>query len=235
MDLKIIILAGGLGTRLREILGSVPKPMASVKDKPFLDYLIKFFSKQGFNEIIISCGYRADTIINHFGGSVSGVKIHYTVEQELLGTGGAIKLSESIIDSREFIVTNGDTFFEIDLKEMLQAHILRGALATMALVEREDTGRYGRVSFGKNCEIISFEEKIPDAGKGYINAGIYIFSKKVFSFIPSDRACSLESEVLPDLIGKGLYGFPVQGYFIDIGIPEDYERARKELPLRIDV
>ncbi len=231
--MKVIILAGGLGTRLRKTVGDLPKPLAPIGDKPFLEYLIKFISSQGFTDIIISSGHGAASIRKFLGdGSKHGLKIEYTVEQELLGTGGAIKLAEPLIGSSDFIVMNGDTFFEVRLREMLGFHESKRSVATIALIHKHDTGRYGRVLLDGDNKILSFTEKNDDGKAGYINGGMYVFKKEFFDYIPSNRACSLEREILPLLIGKGLYGFPVEGYFIDIGIPEDYERAKKELPMR---
>lgn len=233
MSLKVIILAGGLGTRLRGAIGAVAKPLAPVGERPFLEYVLKFFLSQGFRDLIISCGYGADRITEYFGdGSRFGLRIDYTIERELLGTGGAIKLAEPLIDSGYFFVTNGDTYFEVDLNELLDFHKERGALATMAVAYREDAGRYGRINFGEGGEIMSFEEKSKDGTAGYINGGVYVFRREVLDVIPARRVCSLETEVFPLLVGKGLYGFPAGGYFIDIGIPQDFRRANKELPLR---
>jgi D-glycero-alpha-D-manno-heptose 1-phosphate guanylyltransferase len=231
--MKVIILAGGLGTRLRRLLSDLPKPLAPIDNKPFLAYLIAFLSSWGFIDFIISSGHGAEAIKEFLGdGSTRGLDIQYTFEEELLGTAGAIKLAETLIDSDDFIVTNGDTYFEVDLNAMLRLHEAKAAIATVALLSIEDTGRYGSVVLGEDNEIISFSEKAIDGGKGLINGGIYIFRKEIFDFIPAGKVCSLERDVLPLLIHKGLYGFPSSGYFIDIGIPEDYERAKRELPLR---
>ena len=233
MRIKLIILVGGLGTRLRGTIGNVPKPLAPIGDKPFLEYLLRFMSTHGFKDIILSCGHGADEIGETFGaGSGLGLRIDYTFETELLGTGGAIKLAEPLISSNDFIVANGDTYFEVDLNEMLSFHEAQGALATIALVRKDDTGRYGRVVLDDDNKILSFDEKAADGKAGFINGGIYVFGKNILDFIPAGKVCSLEREVLPLLIGSGLYGFPSDGYFIDIGIPEDYERAKKELPAR---
>jgi len=115
---------------------------------------------------------------------------------------------------------------------MLRFHESRDAVATIALAYKEDTGRYGNIIIDKDNEIVSFSEKAGEGRAGYINGGIYIFRKEVLEYIPANKVCSLEEEIIPFLVGKGLYGFPVKGYFIDIGIPEDYEKAKREIPLR---
>ena len=232
MNPKIVILAGGLGTRLRGTIGDLPKPLAPISGTPFLEYLIKLIANQGFTNVIISCGHGADAIKDFFGdGSNFGLKINFTFEKELLGTGGAIKLAEPLIDSDDFFVMNGDTYFEVDLGEMVQFHKSRNALGTIALLNKVDTGRYGRVVIDLDKRILSFSEKA-NGKAGLINGGIYIFRRDIFDWIPSGKVVSLENEILPQLVGEGFFGFSVNGYFIDIGIPEDYEKAKKELSLR---
>ncbi|MBP2676520.1 MAG: nucleotidyltransferase [Deltaproteobacteria bacterium] len=231
--MKMILLAGGLGTRLKGVIGSIPKPMAPIVDSPFLEYLFTVFKKQGVKEFIVCTGHGGDAIRDYFGdGGRFGLSIRYTVERELLGTGGAIKLAEEWIETEHFLVTNGDTYFEVDLMDMVRFHESHKGIGTVALVHKEDPGRYGKVVCDRDNRITSFQEK-PDGRKaGYINGGLYAFRKDVFHHIPENRVCSMEREILPSLIGEGLYGFPVEGYFIDIGVPEDYEKAKKELPLR---
>lgn len=230
---KVLILAGGLGTRLRQTLGTLPKSLAPIGNRPFLEYLLEFISHQGFRDVIISLGYGSDAIRGYFGNrSPHGLKIAYCLEKELLGTAGAVKLSESLIESDDFFVINGDTYFEVDLKQMLSFHKRRNAFATMALAYKEDSGRYGNVIIGRDNEIVSFSEKAGEGKAGYINGGTYLFRKELFNYIPAHKVCSLEREIIPSLVGKGLYGFVVEGHFIDIGIPEDYERAQREIPLR---
>lgn len=231
--MTVVILAGGLGTRLKGVLGHGPKPMATIGGSPFLGYLLAFLKGQNFTDLLICTGHGGDSIRDHFGdGGRLGLSIRYTVERELLGTGGAIKLAEEWIDSEHFLVANGDTYFEVDLVEMMRFHESHQGIGTLALAHKEDPGRYGRVAFDGNNRITEFQEKSGDRGPGYINGGLYAFRKDLFLHIPANRACSLEREILPSLFGVGLYGYPVDGYFIDIGIPEDYEKAMIELPLR---
>jgi len=231
--MKIIVLAGGLGTRLRGILGTLPKSLAPIGNKPFLEYLLRFIVKQKFRDVIIATGFGAEEIERKIGdGSLLGLQVNYTYEKELFGTGGAIKLAETMIDSDDFIVMNGDTYLEVNLDDMLRFHRARGALATMALAYKENTGRYGSVRIDKDNKIIAFIEKDDEGRSRYINGGMYVFRKEILGYIPANKAYSLEREVLPTLVGRGLYGFPGDGYFIDIGIPGDYEKAKKELPVR---
>jgi NDP-sugar pyrophosphorylase family protein len=195
--------------------------------------LFSFFQVQGVKEFIVCTGHGGDSIRGYFGeGKGLGLSIQYTAERELLGTGGAIKLAEKWIDSEQFLVGNGDTYFEVNLADMLRFHESHGGIGTLALACKEDPGRYGKVFCDRDGRITSFQEKAEGRESGYINGGLYAFRKGLFRHIAPNRPCSLEREILPSLIGEGLYGFPVDGYFIDIGVPEDYEKAKKELPLR---
>ncbi len=231
---KTIILAGGKGTRLKDVLGEVPKPMAPIGGRPFLEYLVARFKAEGINEFIFCIGHRGEKIRGHFSdGKRFGISIRYTVETRLLGTGGAAKLAEPWVGSEGSFVVNGDTYLEAAPQAMLRFHRMCGAAATIALVRKEDTGRYGRIVMDRINRITSFEERGKPGMPGHINGGLYLFNKEIFACIPAGKVCSLEREILPKLIGKGLHGFPVDGYFIDIGVPEDYDRARREMPLRM--
>ena len=231
--MKAILLAGGLGTRLKGVIGAVPKPMAPIGDSPFLGYLFTFFKEQGVKEFIVCTGHGSDAIRGFFGdGEGFGLSVRYTVERELLGTGGAIKLAEEWIDSEHFLVCNGDTYFELNLQEMIRFHESHGGIGTVALAYKENPDRYGKVVCDGEGRITSFREKTVGKTPGYINGGLYAFRRDLFLHIPAGRICSLEREILPSLIRYGLRGYPVDGYFIDIGIPEDYEKANRELPAR---
>lgn len=231
--MKTVILAGGMGTRLKDVLGELPKPMAPIGGRPFLEYLISLLNARGMSEFVFCIGHGGEKIQDHFAqGDRFGVSIRYTTETRLLGTAGAIKLTEHLIDSEDFFVVNGDTYLEADPHTLLRFHRMCDAAATIALVRKENTGRYGRVALGRRNDIHTFEEKGREGKAGYINGGLYVFRKEFFDNIPEGKACSLEREILPRLTGKGLYGFPVDGYFLDIGTREDYEKARRELPLR---
>lgn len=232
MNAPMVILAGGLGTRLKKSIGDLPKPMADIGGVPFLDYLLRRCKAQGVADFILCLGYGGEYIRSFFGqGERLGVSIRYTVEKSLLGTGGAVKLAEPLIQG-DFFLANGDTYFEMDLKKMTGLHRQRGARATMALARREVTTRYGRVEIDGEGRVLTLDEKSEDRGAGYINAGLYLLGREVLGLIPPRRVCSLEREILPRLAGHGLVGLPADGYFIDIGIPEDYARAQRELPAR---
>ncbi|MBI4652168.1 nucleotidyltransferase family protein [Candidatus Desantisbacteria bacterium] len=225
--MKAIILAGGIGTRLKKIIKDVPKPMALIGEKPFLEYLILQLKKWSIKEIVLSVGYKNEKIIDYFGnGDKWGVKIIYCREELPLGTGGALRESSRIIKDKNFIVMNGDSFLVIDLNKLISYHKHKKAIATIATVHVDNTNRYGRIEINENGEIIKFIEK-GYSGKGFINSGIYIINRELINNIP-EGAISLENGILPMLINHGLYGIKIKKFFMDIGIPEDYLKLKKK-------
>lgn len=239
---QAVILAGGLGTRLKKVVKDVPKPMAPVGGNPFLEYLIKLLKEAGINNILLLVGYKSSIIKEYFGdGSKFGVHISYSEEKELLGTGGAIMNAWDKLEE-EFLVLNGDTFFDIEY-DLLQEYIEENSSeALIVLRYTKDMSRYGFVEVDDSYRVRKFIEKgdLPtDRVDGYINGGIYYFKKKVLkeyceSF--EDRFVSIEKDVFPRLLQRErLYGLPMGGKFIDIGIPKDYRRAQMEIPKWVEV
>jgi len=226
--MQTLILAGGLGTRLQKVVSDYPKPMALIRGRPFLEYLILQLKRYNLTEIVLCTGYLGEKIKEYFkDGDRWGVKIEYSEEKKPLGTGGAIKLSSDFIKDDNFLVLNGDSYLDINFKELIKFHKLKRALATLALVEINKLNRYGAVEIDKDYHITSFKEKEGVCKSNLINGGIYIFHKKIFNFIPEGKV-SLEKDIFPELIGKHFYGKPRRAYFIDIGIPEDYTKIQKE-------
>ena len=226
--MQALILAGGLGTRLRGIVKNIPKVMVNIKGRPFLEYLVLQLKNYSLNDIILCTGYLKGKIENYFGnGNNLGVSIIYSEETEPLGTGGAIKFAENLIPEGDFIVMNGDSLFDIDLCKLIDCHLNKKALATMALAKVKDTLRYGSVEMSKDNKIKSFIEKAEYSHSNLINGGIYILNRKIFKFIPEGEKISLENDIFPKLIGKGFYGISFDNYFIDIGVPEDYRKLRE--------
>jgi D-glycero-alpha-D-manno-heptose 1-phosphate guanylyltransferase len=219
--MKAIILAGGQGLRLREVVSDVPKPMAPVAGRPFLEYLVLQLKKHGIGEIILATGHKGEIVASYFGdGSRFEVKIDYSEEREPLGTGGALKLAASFIDDSLFLVMNGDSFLDVDLNDLIGFHRTRSAIATLSLVERNDADRYGSVVIDESGMVRSFTEKA-DGVAGVINGGVYCLDNRISDFI-GGGAVSLERDVLPRIVGHGLYGTVTEGFFKDIGIPTDY-------------
>jgi len=230
MRRQAIILAGGFGTRLREVVNNVPKPMAPIGDKPFLAYLVDDLLANNFDQIILSLHYMPELIQDYFKTNYPGQNIQYAVESEPLGTGGAVKYALTKLASSEpVLILNGDSYLQVNYNAIYQAHTQSKADLTMLLREVENSGRYGRVCLDEYNKIISFEEK-SNAGQGLINAGLYLLNPSVLELSSLPNTFSLENDFfkpyLPSLNAKG---FVVDGYFIDIGIPEDYARAQVDL------
>lgn len=230
--MKAAILVGGLGTRLRQVVPDRPKPMADVDGKPFLIYLLKWLKKHDISEVVLCVGYRWRDIEKVVGdGSSYGLCIEYSVEDSPLGTGGALKNAEPYL-SDTFLAMNGDSFLDVDIKNLVHNHKKTGSLATLALSHVNDTGAFGAVETGGNNAIGAFREKAgTGSGEGWINGGVYVLEPEILSYVTKGKAVSLEREVFPALIQEeaGIHGFKVNGYFIDIGTPENYLRAQKEL------
>ena len=227
-DTKAVLLVGGLGTRLRTVVPSAPKPLAPVGNRPFLELLIRQLGSQGIRSLIMCTGYLADQIESEFGkGSDLGVTIEYSKEPNPLGTGGALKFAERFLQGvSDFLVMNGDSFLELDLNRLIQFHRTHGGLATMAVVSVENAGRYGTVHLDSGNKVTAFCEKAGSDSPGLINAGVYVFSPAICEHIPAGPV-SLEKDVFPRLLDEGVYASREQGVFIDIGTPADYAHAQE--------
>jgi len=219
---EAIILAGGLGTRLRSVVNDVPKPMAPINNKPFLEYILEFLNEQGFNRIILSVGYKWEDIKNYFGDGFKNIELIYNIEKEQLGTGGAIKDSLKYADNEKVYVLNGDTFFDIDLSKMK----LEDSLIEIVLKEMKDFNRYGVVEIDANGYIQNFKEKAYYK-QGVINGGIYLLNKRIFDNFDLPKKFSFEEFLESNFKNLKAKGKIFDGYFIDIGIPEDYEKAKR--------
>lgn len=221
-----VVLAGGLGTRLRSVAADLPKPMVPVGDRPFLDYVIEFLRAQGVRDVILSVSYRAEMVERHFGnGAAHGVRIRYSKEPQPAGTAGALRYAAAIVPEATWLVMNGDSFVFVDLKAMLEFHQKVRAQTTLALAQVADSSRFGRVHLNSDGSIERFEEK-GESGPGLVNAGVYLIERSVVCSLPGEAA-SLEREVFPFLAGRGAYGFQVRGPLVDIGTPEEYFRVAK--------
>ncbi|MGQ9670739.1 MAG: nucleotidyltransferase family protein [Desulfosoma sp.] len=231
--MQALILAGGLGTRLRPVVSDRPKPLAPVAGTPFLARLLRWLGRQGITEVILCVGYQWENIRDAVGdGTALGVSVCYAVEDTPLGTAGALKNAESFVTG-PFFVLNGDTFVDVTLRDLMVFHQHTGALGTLTLVQVLDPRPYGAVALGPFGRIFGFVEKgrVTEASSSWVNGGVYVFEPTVLEGIPRGRAVSLETEVLPALIAAGapLYGYRSRGYFIDIGTPERYARSQREL------
>jgi NDP-sugar pyrophosphorylase family protein len=229
-SVKAVILAGGLGTRLREVVADRPKPMAEVAHQPFLVYQIAQLRGFGFRELVLCVGHRAAQITTYLGdGAQWGVEIAYAVEETLLGTAGAIRNAGAYLHDT-FLAMNGDSYVDADLGALVSAHRRRRASAprTLATVLRTyvgDAASYGTLELDREGRITRFAEKAARA-QGWINAGVYVLEPQVLDLIPANRPVSLERELYPGLLQQGyeLYSQPTRGYFVDIGTPAGYAR-----------
>lgn len=224
--MKALLLIGGLGTRLRSVVPSLPKSLATLAGRPFLELLVDQLRSQNIRELIFCTGYLAEQIEETFkDGGDFGVTIKYSKEIIPMGTAGAIKLAQCHVEAEpEFLVLNGDSFLETDFNELLVFHRNHGGVATMAVVPVDNANRYGTVQVETTGRVSGFAERTGQNVPGVINAGVYIFDNAVLTQIPAIPS-SLETDVIPRLLEQGIYAVEQRGIFIDIGIPEDYARA----------
>jgi len=225
-----IVLAGGFGTRLRQVVPDWPKPMAPIAGRPFLEILLGSLGRNGFKRVVLSLGFMADKIIAHFGNRFAGMEIAYVVEDSPLGTGGAVRLAMAQCKTDHVFVFNGDTFLDLEVdaveQQWQQYH-------RPILVGREvpDTARYGRLLTEQGW-VTGFTEK-GVAGPGVINAGCYVFNSNQLDNFALNTAFSLETDYLSNAVSQSPFGlFVTAGQFIDIGVPEDFLRAQTELANR---
>jgi len=221
---EAIILAGGLGTRLKGVISDIPKPMAPVANQPFLKYILDYLKQQGIERIILSVGYKYEVIEDFFGNNYEGLELVYSVENEPLGTGGGIRLAVDKLKGEQAFIINGDTFFDVNLLELEDLAIQKNSNLCLALKPMQSFDRYGSVNLQKN-RITSFKEK-QFVQEGLINGGIYWFQKSLLEMFKSGQKFSFEQDLMEKQIdSKVISGFISDSYFIDIGIPEDYAQA----------
>lgn len=225
-QLEAIVLAGGFGTRLRHIVSDVPKPMAPMdaQGTPFLSILLDQLQAQGCGHVVLSTGYMSEVIEQYFGFSYRGMQLTYSVEQTPLFTGGAVKLALTHCTAENVFVLNGDTYFDVALGKMLGQHQAQQADFTVAVKEMRDFERYGTVEISDG-RITAFREKQP-CKLGWINGGVYCMKRGLLDGVQAEKF-SLEKDFMEPQVGKiQMMAFPSDGYFIDIGVPEDYRRAQ---------
>lgn len=223
-----VILAGGLGTRLRSAVPDLPKCMAPVAGKPFLYYVIKYLQQQGVEHFIFSLGYMHEIISQWLSENYPNMHYSLSIENEPLGTGGAVRLALQKATARHALVLNGDTLFTVDCKKLLQFHLLNEAACTLALKPMKDFSRYGVVEISGDGQIVSFKEK-SFYSDGLINGGVYVLDVKLFQQLDLPQKCSFEKDYLEKYCQKvKMMAQEQDAYFIDIGIPEDFEKAGRD-------
>lgn len=223
--MEAIVLAGGFGTRLRHVVEDIPKPMAPINCEPFLKYILEYLLSNEITEVILAVGYKAEYIQEYFADDYKGLHIIYSKESFPLGTGGAIKKALDSCKEKDVFILNGDTYFDVDLQAMKVFHELHSSKITIAVKEMENFDRYGSVVIENNI-VKEFTEKKPTE-HGIINGGIYLLNKEIVYDI-SDKCFSFENKILenPNI---DIYAYESRGYLIDIGVPNDYYKAQKDL------
>lgn len=230
--MRVFVLAGGMGTRIRSLFPNHPKSMIPFNGKPFLEYQIAFLARQGFRQFVLCVGHQAEQIAAHFGdGQHLGVDIAYSQETAPLGTGGALRYAERFFDTAALVI-NGDTYLATDYQAIAAYHAQQpGAIGTIVVTEVEEAGQSGQVILDVEGRITVFREKLAGVGRGLVNAGVYVFAPRILDYIPAGEKVSLEREVFPVLLNgtERLLGFPVCESFIDMGTPEGYQRLEEIL------
>lgn len=225
-----VILAGGFGTRLQSVVNDVPKPMAPVNGEPFLSYQLNYLKHFGIKKVILSVGYLAEKITAFYGNNYNGLELSYVTEDTPLGTGGGIRLALEQSPDRMLLVLNGDSFFDVDLHEFYNLHTQESAQCSLALRKVENAARYGTVETDTHNRITSFQEKSGLQKEGRINGGVYILDRELYlGATPAATNFSIEKDFFEKhLAGCIIKGFEFKGYFIDIGIPEDYLKVQDD-------
>jgi D-glycero-alpha-D-manno-heptose 1-phosphate guanylyltransferase len=220
------ILAGGMGTRLRPMVVDRPKVLAEVGGRPFIFYLLDQLAAVRVRQVVLCTGYLAQQVVDTVGETYGPLNLLYSQEPSPLGTGGALRFALPMLESETVLVLNGDSFCEANLRAFCLVHRLRGAKVTLLLAEVTDTGRFGWVELDGEGRITGFREKGKATGGGWVNGGVYLINRSFLESIPLQEIASLEQDLFPAWIGRGLYGFRSQGRFIDIGIPESLLEAK---------
>jgi mannose-1-phosphate guanylyltransferase len=228
--MQAIVLVGGEGTRLRPLTDSTPKPALTLVDRPFLAYMIEWLAGHGVTEVVLACGFLPDALRAALEGEEerAGARIRYVVEPEPLGTAGAIRFAADALGDeleQRFLALNGDVLTDLDLSALLRAHDEWGAAATIGLHPVEDSSVFGLVQSGDGGKVFEFLEKTGERKPGEVNAGMYALERSVLDLIPPGESVSIEREVFPRLVGEGLRGLRLDGYWVDIGTPERYLQA----------
>jgi D-glycero-alpha-D-manno-heptose 1-phosphate guanylyltransferase len=224
---EAIVLAGGLGTRLRSVVPDLPKVMAPIRGRPFLELILSALARKGFDRVVLSLGYMAGSVVRHFGSRFPGIDLLYEIESHPLGTGGALRRALGRLRTDHALIVNGDTFLDIEA-DAVEALWRRERTPIIVARQLADTSRYGRLVVSNDIVIGFTGKDVP--GSGLINAGHYVFPSTIVDRFPETEAFSLENDFLAkQATATNLRVFVSRGSFIDIGVPEDYARAQSEL------
>lgn len=223
------MLAGGQGTRLAAVSGGLPKPLVDVGGRPFIEYVLDELLNAGCERVVVTASFKWELLRAHLGTAYRGCRLDWSIEQQPLGTGGAIRQAFESFDLAAAFVLNADTLFRVNLTDMAARHAACAAAVTIALREVPDVARYGEVIVDETGRIKQFSEK-GRSGRGLINGGIYLIDGRIWSRVPERGPFSFERDYLQRQVeSESLYGYQAAGYFIDIGVPDDLQRARHDL------
>jgi D-glycero-alpha-D-manno-heptose 1-phosphate guanylyltransferase len=227
---EAIILAGGFGTRLQSVVNDVPKPMAPINNEPFLNYVFDYLKHYQIEHVVLSTGYLAEKIVEYYKTEFKGIKISYAKEESPLGTGGGIRLAMTKCNTKDILVLNGDSFFDVDINTHYENHSSKQADCTLALRKVDNAARYGTIVLGSENVIETFREKNNIEQSGLINGGVYVLNRELYlNKTDEANAFSIEKDFYETKIKEiHIFGFEYAGYFIDIGIPEDYKKAQDD-------
>lgn len=226
---EVVILAGGLGTRLAETVPGLPKAMAPINGRPFLEYVLDYLELYGVKKVILATGYLHKAIDAHFGNKYKYINLTYSHEEEPLGTGGAILQAMNLVEGKMAIVMNGDTMFRVNLGKLYDFQLIKNSNLTLVVREVKDALRYGTVEFDETGRVTAFREKGEKGGPAFINGGVYVIRKDFLLSFDLPRKFSIERDFFEKIyLDHPIYAHRCYQYFLDIGIPEDYERAQKD-------
>lgn len=222
-----IVLAGGLGTRLRPVIGALPKALAQVAGRPWIDQLLDQLEAASVPKVVLATGYGSEALRTALGSGRRHLDLVHAPEPEPLGTAGALRFCSPLVASDLVIVLNGDSYCGVDLRDLVAFHRQSGCKVTLTLVRVAETGRFGLVELDEAARVERFVEKGPSSNgsTGLVNAGVYVMERSFLAELPARTPLSLEREVFPALIEQGIAGFVCDGPFLDIGVPEDFGRA----------
>lgn len=227
---EAVILAGGFGTRLQTVVNDVPKPMAPINNEPFLNYVFNYLKHYHIQHVVLSTGYLSEKILDYYKTEFNGIKISYAKEDSPLGTGGGIRLAMEKCNTKDVLVLNGDSFFDVNINSHFNSHQIKKSDCTLALRKVDNAARYGTIILGDSNIIEAFKEKDNIEQSGLINGGVYIINRELFlNKTEVLKPFSIEKDFYEKRIAElNMFGFEYEGYFIDIGIPEDYKKAKDE-------
>ena len=223
--IDILILCGGFGKRLQQVVSDRQKVLADVTGQPFITFILDQVAAAGGGNVILCTGYMGEQLESSLGKRYKSISLYYSKETEPLGTAGAIRHAIDMIKSDTLMVVNGDSYCDINPQDLLAWHFEKKSSCTLTLVKMPDVSRYGSVNFDENYMVTSFNEKNPEKKSGWINAGIYCMSRELIAAFPGNSNISLEKDSFPTLIGKDFFAFPQEAKFIDIGTPSSYKEA----------